>query len=361
MGCINFITPQSIFIMRKFLTKNEVLEAIDLYKSGLNSSAVSRKFNVSSVCIDYHLKKFNIVKHSKSKCIKRYFCDESYFEKIDSSDKAYFLGFMYADGNINPLTGRIVINLQERDKDILLKLKESINYTGELLLWKKQPPRQNQYALCFTNKKMVNDLINLGVTYSNKSFNLDYPYFIDDKYQLDFIRGFFDGDGCISRSKKWAVKLHFVGTENMLKGVNYYFDKLLNVPSKVRDCTEGKYSDEIIKNLAVDKKSDIYKVMSTWYSNTSLYLQRKYDKYYECFIVEELHNLDKIRALPRTRNLQFNLDRFDLTGEYLCSYSNSVELIKEGLTPIEAIDCAKLNEGINKNHRYKNWIWRKAE
>ena len=62
----------------------------------------------------------------------KYSYDRNYFEKIDTEDKAYFLGFLYADG-FNTKQG-FRLQISQKDEDVLLKLKENIKYTGKLYI-----------------------------------------------------------------------------------------------------------------------------------------------------------------------------------------------------------------------------------
>ena len=58
-------------------------------------------------------------------------CNYDYFEIIDTEDKAYWLGFIYADGNINKAKNTLTINLQGKDNGHLAKLNKCIggNYS----------------------------------------------------------------------------------------------------------------------------------------------------------------------------------------------------------------------------------------
>ena len=124
--------------------------------------------------------------------------NEDYFEQIDTEDKAYFLGFIYADGSViydnEKYRYKLVLKLHTKDNHILESL---INYVdGEMDIW-----FDGQREMCevgFSGKKMVIDLIKLGVT-PNKTFTLKYPN-IDEKLEKHFLRGYFDGDGCIRTS-----------------------------------------------------------------------------------------------------------------------------------------------------------------
>lgn len=133
-------------------------------------------------------------------------CNENYFEVIDTTDKAYFLGLLVADGSNNG--SGFVINLQEGDVEILKLFKKYINYTGNITYnnLKNRPNpygynRQNQYCLKILSHKISKDLDNLYCV-ENKTFFTQFPP-IPQHFQSHFIRGVFDGDGsiCIHQQK----------------------------------------------------------------------------------------------------------------------------------------------------------------
>ncbi len=121
--------------------------------------------------------------------------NENYFEKINTEDKVYFLGFICADGCIlnNNKTHRyqISLKLHVKDTDILNTFIKCID--GETKIWKHK--QREMVEVKFSGKKIINDLSNLGIL-PNKTFNLKYPE-IPLNLERHFLRGYFDGDGCI--------------------------------------------------------------------------------------------------------------------------------------------------------------------
>ncbi len=152
----------------------------------------------------------NAIKVKASKIgIKKseYTCNYRYFEKIDNPDKAYWLGFIYADGwiNINKKTGAGVfgLELQITDKKHLEKLSYCLqsNYkisTRERIcaLSKYTDKLNKTCILRIYSRELVDDLIRLGVT-QHKTYELHSLPNINPILMNDFIRGFFDGDGCV--------------------------------------------------------------------------------------------------------------------------------------------------------------------
>ena len=138
--------------------------------------------------------------------------NETIFDNINSKESAYLLGFYIADGN---LSGNYFgISLNEKDKNTLEILKNIIAPNYKLLFVPERVNKYNiktnsMYSFKIYNKHISNVLnsYNFGKnkTYNNKSINKIVP----EKFMWHFIRGYFDGDGCISKSdttKKHTTK-----------------------------------------------------------------------------------------------------------------------------------------------------------
>ena len=201
--------------------------------------------------------------------------NEDYFEQIDTEDKAYFLGFIYADGSViyynEKYRYKLVLKLHTKDNHILESL---INYVdGEMDIW-----FDGQREMCevgFSGKKMVIDLIKLGVT-PNKTFTLKYPN-IDEKLEKHFLRGYFDGDGCIRTSfdKRDGTKrgdLRIVGGSlDMLNKLNERMNVLFG--TNINKLYGPK--DKEFKYIGWAGMTDIEKIYEGFYSETNLFLERK--------------------------------------------------------------------------------------
>lgn len=135
---------------------------------------------------------------------RKYQVNQEYFRDLNSGEKAYILGFLYADGNVceNYVKfGQVIIN-----KDIVEKVNNALssNYPIREL----QPKKGNLfYEVTFHSITMCTDLATLGIV-PNKSLILKFPTFIPEPLMSHFIRGYFDGDGCIweGKSKRMMVK-----------------------------------------------------------------------------------------------------------------------------------------------------------
>ena len=211
---------------------------------------------------------------------RKYYFDENYFENIDTEDKAYFLGLLMADGYVATSERFVTIALKESDVKILNKFKKAIK--SEAPLSNKKNCTQKVLTLC--SKKLVNDLKNLGMT-RNKTFTLKFPN-IQEEYIRHFIRGYFDGDGCISINKdKHNVRVNFVGTEDMLKHIVEIF---------VKEC--GAHKPDLIENSNNNGNivysvqwGNIYtchKIYNYLYKGANIYLDRKLEKFDTIYCLE---------------------------------------------------------------------------
>ena len=217
---------------------------------------------------------------------KLYFVDDTYFEKINSEDKAYFLGLMYADGNVNH--NRIKISLQENDKDILEKFKEVINYSGPLIFRKGGDRndswgiRKNQYILQIANQKISKDLNNLGCV-PNKSLILEFPTKkqVPKKWTRHFVRGVMDGDGYFA---KYFIKNDWAKYQVNLVSTIMFLEKLTTVLKEELDINtfitkRHKNRDTTTKQMFISGRIQVTKFLNWIYQDSTVSLNRKHLKY----------------------------------------------------------------------------------
>lgn len=156
-----------------------------------------------------------------SNCKQHYYCNADFFETIDTETKAYWLGFIYADGCIVE-DRQVNILLAGYEKDHLAKYKQAleaehpIEERWDTIRDKNRPVRiQHNVKIRVCSRKLVGDLIDKGC-HSRKSTTLVFPTLkqVSEKMRRHFIRGYFDGDGSIwcgkdlSRGRgKWGVSI----------------------------------------------------------------------------------------------------------------------------------------------------------
>ena len=198
----------------KKLTDHQKIEIVEKYIAGQSSVQLSLCYNVSKHAILSILKTRNIPRRDRGSCrVNRVFkLNERYFEVVDTEDKAYFLGFMYADGCVTLKQSKyliMTISLQDRDKHILESFKRCMQFEGNISLHKARDCNsRSQFCISISSKKLCTDLIKLGCN-PRKTFTLKFPTEEQVPSHLihHFIRGFFDGDGTLAHKSTEGTKI----------------------------------------------------------------------------------------------------------------------------------------------------------
>lgn len=196
--------------------------------------------------------------------------DDTVFDKIDTEEKAYWLGFLYADGSISSNRNEIELSLKSSDIEHLEKFKNFLNFSVDKHIFQDSIRCRFQ----ITNKHLKESLINLGCA-PRKSLIITFPSEnqVPQNLQKDFIRGYIDGDGSIMiNTRRNAGRISILGTANMLNGIinsmNWRKTKIHK-----RD-TEKVYTVEWSGFYVTDYLDQLYE-------NATIYLDRKYQKYLE--------------------------------------------------------------------------------
>jgi hypothetical protein len=135
---------------------------------------------------------------------------KDYFEKIDSNEKAYWLGFLYADGYIISTGNSVRLKLGEKDEATLDKFISAVG--ADPSFKKSYGPYETSgisKEITVTNKEFVDNLKRLGCV-TKKSLIIRFPELASEELNLAFLMGFYDGDGTEGRSELTC------GSENFL-------------------------------------------------------------------------------------------------------------------------------------------------
>lgn len=256
--------------------KNEI---IDLYiNKKMSCKNISNKLGYSLNGIYDALKRWNIEMRNLRESHKIYCFNENYFKIVDSSEKAYWLGFIYADGYV---TGKnFGIALSVVDITHLMKFKESIKASYPIRTYfSKSPYKSIEYCRMILNSKsFVSDLKDKGVI-NNKSLVIEFPNeeILNKKFYKDFIRGYFDGDGSLILSKN-SINFKICGTKEFLEKLIEIFNEISDYEFKNR-LFKRKKDEKNNYYLSYGGKYKTLSIMTYLYYNSQLYLERKYIKY----------------------------------------------------------------------------------
>lgn len=228
----------------------------------------------TKTAIDLKISKLGLTK-------TQYVYDHNFFENIDTEEKAYWLGFIYADGcvSINQInnSGEVCIKLYKGDYNHLKKFNKSLNGNlpvtfGERICSFNNKIQESCMIRCYSIK-MSNDLISQGCV-PNKTFTIAIPN-IRESLMKHFIRGFFDGDGCIctvSNVRK-TVGINFCSaSEKFLIGLREHLFKN-GINSYITDEKNRSTYRLYVKGL---KNTD--NMWNYMFDNATIYLERKLTK-----------------------------------------------------------------------------------
>lgn len=207
--------------------------------------------------------------------------NENFFESIDTEEKAYFLGFLYADACNAPSKNRLEVALAKQDRDILEVFSRTI-LCGNVNIREykaKKKGAQDRVAVYIINKKISQDLVKWGCI-SRKTFFLQFPPISPGLYG-HFVRGYFDGDGSLTFSKRTGTtkkdtNFSIVSTKEMLQFIQNLFSKL-DVNSYINKRHKNRKNNNF--TLRVFGNRQIKKVCDWLYIDANVYLQRKYNHY----------------------------------------------------------------------------------
>ncbi|MEI6288145.1 MAG: LAGLIDADG family homing endonuclease [bacterium] len=203
------------------------------------------------------------------------------FFKSWTHEMAYVLGFFTADGclTINP-RGSHYVEFNSNDLDILEKIKLVMGSSHKIGCRKRIDSQlPNSYRLQLGSKEIFNDLVKLEFTV-NKSKTVKFPK-ISDEYFADYLRGYFDGDGCISYSNyfrkqrnkhfKYIVVMFTSGSKEFLIQLADIIRKEILIKSPKIIYHSRAYRLSYLSNNAVN-------ILKYIYNNPVIYLDRKFKK-----------------------------------------------------------------------------------
>lgn len=247
----------------------------------LSAHKIAKIYNVKPYQIYYLLEKYGIDRRAYTEMNTQYSVNHNFFECIDSAEKAYWLGFFYADGYIT-VNHHVGLALAQKDIDHIKKFRDAISSTHPIHIYPGSNYGKAEYArINFSSSKMAKDLECLGCI-QHKSLQLKFPTKeqVPEQFLRDFVRGYFDGDGCITTGgKNSPLRIKVCGTKEFLESLRNYFNAIL-APDKVLNKLEKRHKDE--KNnylLCIASLRKSLLILHALYKNATVFLERKNNLY----------------------------------------------------------------------------------
>ena len=208
--------------------------------------------------------------------LRKYLLNDNY--DLLSHNGAWLMGFIAADGylpNTKGARNRIVITLAKKDEEILYRVAEDLEFTGNLHDYVYTLGTTHiETSLAFASKTIRNKLESYGIV-NNKTYKLEHLPDIPDESMIDFIAGYFDGDGSVYKKHKGLACNFTCASKQFLIEINDFLVRYLNLHE---DCGRIR-SDHNVFQLRYYRQEDVFKILSAFYDNDYLRLQRKKDRY----------------------------------------------------------------------------------
>lgn len=185
---------------------------------------------------------------------------EDFFDKIDTEEKAYFLGYIMADGNVSITNNQysLKFHISIQDREIVDKFLVAINSSNKT----KIRMDTKSFYVSLTSVHMCKRLIELGVI-PQKTAKEIIPSEVPSNLLHHFIRGVFDGDGITDISKK---RSGFVGSVNMITDI-------LNILNENLTVFKAGKNGRVVYFLGGKKFSK--KLYDYLYNQSTVWLERK--------------------------------------------------------------------------------------
>lgn len=272
------------------LTISEKEKIKDLYLQGYTIKEIKNLFfkdkDISENSINYTLRNYNITRpRGKSAQI-----NHNYFNVIDTEIKAYFIGFILADGSVsiiqkskNGFSYKLRLEIQQQDEYILHRLTKELNsnleikYTTDVHYFNNYIIKKNNAYVHFFSKQIVTDLAKYNII-PNKTFLLtELPKNIPQHLYRHMIRGFFDGDGTVYLTNNNKIlSFGFYGSYDLLLDIRQHLH--YNIGTSNTKTIFFKPQNNI-SYLSYAAYKDIINFYDYIYRDSTIFLIRKKEKF----------------------------------------------------------------------------------
>lgn len=247
-------------------------------------SSLSREYQTTTYKIKKLLQENGIIIRSRNEQNKyspqnqrKYKINDSYFDVIDEENKAYLLGFLAADGAVQK-RGNIKITLSRVDKEFLEQIKKVLNTDYPIHDYLTKDGYETS-ELSFRSSQIMNELSKYGIV-NKKTYSFSFPYNIPKKYYIDFIRGYWDGDGTVCKSGGYVRTSLCSHQKVFLEEVIEILEKL-GIPKVT--IHKDKRSEVYYIQYASQSSEKLYNLFYKNKNSFDICLTRKYKKFVELF------------------------------------------------------------------------------
>ena len=258
------------------------IKALEYHKAGNKMKDTCNKFGITQSGLNKFMQKRSITYYSNKG--RKNFFDKDFFKKIDTQEKAYWFGFLYADGSIyksnkyDKEPNRVKVNISNKDIELLENFLIDLNAKNiKIKTYKPSPDTFSDSLMSTINLNsidMCRNMVNNGFRLLSTQASPDVFNYIPKKLTRHFIRGYFDGDGSININKTVSFsgqKSFLLKIQEILKGNNIDLTKIYTYNDKRKDLSF---------NLKISTRENQTKKMYDYlYTDAKRFLKRKHDRF----------------------------------------------------------------------------------
>lgn len=253
------------------------------YLNGYSTIKIGEKYDINPSLLRSKFLKLGLKLRSNKENSRKYHCDNTIFNMIDTIEKAYWIGFLSADGYISNCGGKKV-GLALKDRSHIEKFKKFISATYPIKTYRASGFSESlYYRILISSDLLFEDLKSHGII-EHKSNLLKPPDTIAFDLMKYYILGYYDGDGSIflNKGKYPFYSINIVGTDEICNYINNYLLKnnVISVPAKLEKRKQG----QIVSYIRFGGNIKVKTILDFLYDgiDCSIPLDRKYLLYKKC-------------------------------------------------------------------------------
>lgn len=190
---------------------------------------------------------------------RRYHFDQHVFDEIDTEHKAYWLGFLYADGYAEKKGLRI--GLHRKDLEQLYKFRKFMKSDHKIYF------RPNRCDIGIWSELLSKKMWKIGIVPRRRKFYLTKQA-IPLNLRRHFIRGYIDGDGCLAKDERIII----LGQYDILSWIMDIFHNKLDINKTKFRKRRGTYE------ISFGGREQAWRIIGYLYIDATIFMERKFNK-----------------------------------------------------------------------------------
>lgn len=253
-------------------SQEEAKALSDRYQKGESSTTIAQHLGASPTTIRKAIVDNGVSIRSPSDCHRKYVFDGAFFSRIDSEKKAYWLGFITADGCLYVKEDirrySLSVTLAERDINHLEAFRRDLG--SDLPIRRVRPGGYSGSTACVNltlhSESLYRDLVRLGLE-PRKSLTAR-PWNGSEKLLPHYWRGVLDGDGWLICAKKGRQVVGLTGSRAIVDAFAEHVRKSTGKRAAIR-------ANGSVWRVTFHERNVCLAILGVLYADATISLDRK--------------------------------------------------------------------------------------